>query len=939
MPVSKKKQVAASTSGSGSGKKQKNLYSFFSVAKTKPKPSAKAVKSPSSSSPVAVSKTAIASPDCVSGSNKAAATANSAASTNAVSASSSEATKSATKSVTHNPLVNKVQVNSKLAVLWKDDKKYYACVVKKKDGHRFFLEYEDDETEWIDLRQEKFRFIDNDDSDAEGEGDDSGDDDAMDVDDKKTTLKQKTQPKKRPRIHDSDDEEYEFDMDAGDDDEDDDDEEDAFVDEEEEEEDDKWLVSDEDDDQPRKKKRAKASSTKKVSVTQHKPSDSPSSSSARMTPKTPRPASTSNVAATMTPTSLSSFSAFSQSASKTNAPRRVTPLSSGRPTATSIALESAEKGSGGPMNFMLGVVNPAGAHLHNHLNFLLNPRDAQGRTKDQPGYDPRTLKVDREEYMKKGEMKKMTPGTEQWWATKAQYFDTVLLFKTGKFYEMFHMDADIGVQVLNFQYMKGHVAHAGFPEVSYGVMADKLVRAGYKVARVEQTETPEMLKERKKKMRGPGAPKALNREVCSIMSLGTRTFCYLDLEELADDGKATAQSGPLLVIREVQCKQDGEEMHDDDEDALRPVCEYGIVVVDAATGKITIGQFADDVLRSRMSTLIATFTPSEILLEGGENGASPTLRALLKSLQTTSGASFLVENVLPMESFPKSTAVDPAVRRSMERGKVKPWDPEQTINELHRRGYYPKGSKQQDSTSISRWPQVLRSCIEGNAELALSSFGAALFYLQRNLIDGDILSMGNVKAYIPPASPVASEGKLTRAEFEDSADGDLEIYSSAGKAPAIAASDAVNEEDNIKHMSIDGNTLVQLEILNNSIDHKPAGSLWSKINHTNTPHGERLLRAWLLRPLFRKTEIDRRADAVEELLSGDIAMAMDEARAVLKGVGDIDRLCAKIHGMSGAKLPGAEDETTLSHPNTRAILYETKTYTKRKVGDFSRCLK
>lgn len=55
---------------------------------------------------------------------------------------------------------------------------------------------------------------------------------------------------------------------------------------------------------------------------------------------------------------------------------------------------------------------------------------------------------------------------------------------------MFHMDADIGVQHCGLSYMKGHVAHAGFPEISYGPMADKLVRAGFKVARVEQTEKP-----------------------------------------------------------------------------------------------------------------------------------------------------------------------------------------------------------------------------------------------------------------------------------------------------------------------------------------------------------------------------------------------------------------------------------------------------------------
>jgi len=37
-----------------------------------------------------------------------------------------------------------------------------------------------------------------------------------------------------------------------------------------------------------------------------------------------------------------------------------------------------------------------------------------------------------------------------------------------------------------------------------------------------------MLKERKKKLRGSQAPKVVNREVCSILTMGTRTYCYLD---------------------------------------------------------------------------------------------------------------------------------------------------------------------------------------------------------------------------------------------------------------------------------------------------------------------------------------------------------------------------------------------------------------------------
>lgn len=59
--------------------------------------------------------------------------------------------------------------------------------------------------------------------------------------------------------------------------------------------------------------------------------------------------------------------------------------------------------------------------------------------------------------------------------------DCVLFFKIGKFYEMYHMDADIGVNELGFAYMKGEQAHAGFPEQSFDRMVTQLVAKGFKV--------------------------------------------------------------------------------------------------------------------------------------------------------------------------------------------------------------------------------------------------------------------------------------------------------------------------------------------------------------------------------------------------------------------------------------------------------------------------
>ena len=40
----------------------------------------------------------------------------------------------------------------------------------------------------------------------------------------------------------------------------------------------------------------------------------------------------------------------------------------------------------------------------------------------------------------------------------------MIFFKMGKFYELFEMDAHVGVEHLALQYMSGDQPHAGFPE-------------------------------------------------------------------------------------------------------------------------------------------------------------------------------------------------------------------------------------------------------------------------------------------------------------------------------------------------------------------------------------------------------------------------------------------------------------------------------------------
>ena len=148
--------------------------------------------------------------------------------------------------------------------------------------------------------------------------------------------------------------------------------------------------------------------------------------------------------------------------------------------------------------------------------------------------------------------------------------------------------------------------------------------------------------------------------------------------------------------------------------------------------------------------------------------------------------------------------------------------------------------------------------------------------------------------------------------------------SAAASTMPVEETTSIDTENQLDHLSLDGITLHNLEILTNSVDHKTAGSLWSKINHTKCPHGSRLLRAWLVRPLFRKADIERRADAVQDLVSGGGAVALAQARKILSRCGDIERLISRVHSMSGRGSSDDDEDSDRIHPQHRQVLYEGK---------------
>ena len=94
------------------------------------------------------------------------------------------------------------------------------------------------------------------------------------------------------------------------------------------------------------------------------------------------------------------------------------------------------------------------------------------------------------------------------------------------------------------------------------------------------------------------------------------------------------------------------------------------------------------------------------------------------------------------------------------------------------------------------------------------------------------------------------------------------------------------------HLVLDVNTRRNLELTETSRDHSFEGSLLWSLDRTKTGMGARMLRKWLMEPLYSVPAIEERQDAVEELTSDfDRRKRLAEA---LKGISDLERIGVKL---------------------------------------------
>ncbi|CAG9816577.1 unnamed protein product [Phaedon cochleariae] len=335
---------------------------------------------------------------------------------------------------------------------------------------------------------------------------------------------------------------------------------------------------------------------------------------------------------------------------------------------------------------------------HNNYEFLKPNKilDIKKRRPDHPEYDPRTL------YVPDSFLGGLTPAMRQWWELKSKHFDTVLFFKVGKFYELYHMDAVVGVNHLGFCYMKGEFAHSGFPETAYAKMASCLIDKGFKVSRVEQTETPEMMTARCQSMgKTTKYDKVVKREICQV---STKATCIYTAQ-------MTEAKSELPNFMYGICM----------EERSHGTFRFGICFVETSIGTFYLSEFQDDKHFSKMLTIFSEFPPALILTAKG--GVHDKFTELLNCHFRD-------------------------VRKESLLSKTQFYTADDTLEKLCGACYF-----RSDDGNL-RWPEVFKkianACIaKDEYRLSIRSLGACLWYLKDSKLDIHVFSMGKFEWYDP----------------------------------------------------------------------------------------------------------------------------------------------------------------------------------------------
>ncbi|EEB07647.1 MutS protein [Schizosaccharomyces japonicus yFS275] len=211
----------------------------------------------------------------------------------------------------------------------------------------------------------------------------------------------------------------------------------------------------------------------------------------------------------------------------------------------------------------------------------------------------------------------------------------------------------------------------------------------------------------------------------------------------------------------------------------------------------------------------------------------------------------LLTQIRPRELLLEKSGISQKTMRTIKNGlsasstihNIKPynefWDQERTVREFDSCDFFDEHKEM---------PDALRNVLDKNP-LAASAVGALVWYLRQLKLDKDIFSMGN-----------------------------FHIYDASQQSTSLL---------------LNGQTLKNLEIFNNSFDGGEEGTLFRLMCRCVTPFGKRLFHSWMNHPLRSPEQINGRLDVVELLL--DNPNLRDAILGILHKLPDLERMISRVH--------------------------------------------
>ena len=206
-------------------------------------------------------------------------------------------------------------------------------------------------------------------------------------------------------------------------------------------------------------------------------------------------------------------------------------------------------------------------------------RDKNLNRPEDEEYDPSTLDIPQDAY------DKLTPGMKQYWDIKKDHFDSIVFWRKGEWYIFFYNDIPIVNHVVDSAPRTFH-NEPGFFHNRIDDYIDKCIKAGYKVLKVEQTETHEQAKERMAREKKEGKKNmkhtVVGREIAAKYTKGTfqKPLSIEDFLKGREDEDEELDTNYVLFY--IYNEMDN---------------EFGITYFDISTLQFHIGQFKDDSMR------------------------------------------------------------------------------------------------------------------------------------------------------------------------------------------------------------------------------------------------------------------------------------------------------------------------------------------------------